>query len=353
MPRAATRLLKATLDVMHYSGASRLLAPYTRGAGVVFMLHHVTPEPPGAFEPNRILKVTPGFLESVVHEVRGQGFDIVSLDEVHARLASGATHLRPFAAFTFDDGYRDNKLHAWPVLHKLGVPFTIYVPTDFPDGGGFLWWLVLEHVVRVAGSVTLSMNGEVRTFDCRSVAAKDATFDAIYWWMRALPEHRARAVVAELAAGAGVDPAALCRELVMSWDELRELASDPFVTIGAHTRGHFALAKLTAAESRAEMTESVARIERELGRPCRHFSFPYGDAGSAGEREFAIASELGLATAVTTRKGVVAASSRLTAIPRVSLNGDYQHARYVKVFLSGAPFAMLNAFTGQRAHAAG
>ena len=64
----------------------------------------------------------------------------------------------------------------------------------------------------------------------------------------------------------------------MSWDELRELAQDPLVTIGAHTKSHFALAKLPEADTRAEIADSVARIERELGRPCRHFSYPYGCA---------------------------------------------------------------------------
>lgn len=352
MNRTATKLLRATLDVMHYSGASRLLAPYTRGAGVVFMLHHVSPEPPDAFEPNRILKVTPDFLEGVVHEARRQGFEIVSLDEVHRRMVTGTRGPGPFAAFTFDDGYRDNMVHAWPVLKRLGVPFTIYVPTDFPDGKGFLWWLVLERVVRMSEAITLSMDGSVRQFACSSLAGKEATFAAIYWWMRGLPEHRARTVVAELAAGAGVDPSALCRELIMTWDELRRMAADPLVTIGAHTRGHLALAKLPAVEARAEMADSVGRIEHELGKPCRHFSFPYGDMGSAAEREFAIAADLGLATAVTTRKGVVSGGQRLHCIPRVSLNGDYQESRYVKVFLSGAPFAMLNAIAG-RAHAAG
>lgn len=353
MPRTATRLLKATLDVMHYSGVSRLLAPYTRGAGVVFMLHHVSPEGPDAFEPNRILKVTPDFLARVVDEARRQGFDIVSLDEVHRRLQSGVTRQRPFAAFTFDDGYRDNMIHAWPLLRREGVPFTIYVPTDFPDGKGFLWWLVLERVIRAADSVTLTMDGALRTFDCSSLSAKESAFDTIYWWMRALPEDRARTVVAELAAAVGIDAASLCRDLVMTWDELREMARDPLVTIGAHTRGHLALAKLSAEQSRAEIAESVARIEHELGRPCRHFSFPYGDTTSAGEREFAFAAELGLATAVTTRKGVVTPSARLSALPRVSLNGDYQKTRYVEVLMSGAPFVMLDALAGRRAEVTG
>ena len=130
----------------------------------------------------------------------------------------------------------------------------------------------------------------------------------------------------------------------MNWDEIRRLAADPLVTIGAHTRRHYALAKLTLAEARAEIEESVRRIEREIGKPCRHFSYPYGDETSAGQREFDLVKELGLKTGVTTRKGLIHPrhAGELTALPRVSLNGDYQKPRYVKVLLSGAPFALFN-----------
>ena len=130
----------------------------------------------------------------------------------------------------------------------------------------------------------------------------------------------------------------------MNWDEIRQLASDPLVTIGAHTRRHYALAKLTLADARAEIGESVRRLEREIGQPCRHFSYPYGDEASAGQREFDLVKELGLKTGVTTRKGLIHPrhASELTALPRVSLNGDYQKPRYVKVLLSGAPFALFN-----------
>ncbi len=93
---------------------------------------------------------------------------------------------------------------------------------------------------------------------------------------------------------------------------------------------------------RTEIAESVRRIEQELGRPCLHFSYPYGDETSAGEREFQIAQELGLTTAVTTRKGLIQPQHEqtMTALPRVSLNGDYQDLRYVEVMLTGAPFVL-------------
>ncbi len=337
-------LLKAALSALHYSGADGLIAPLTSGNGVIFMLHHVRPAQPSGFSPNGILQVTPAFLESVILQVKAAGFDCIALEDVPKRLKSPVP-TRPFAVFTLDDGYRDNRDHAYPVFKRHNVPFTIYVSSDYADGNGDLWWLNLEAALRGLRRVQLDMRGELRSFALTDDAERTAAFDEIYWWLRALPEPDARAVVLDLSRKAGLDPKAPCRDLVMTWDELRELAADPLVTIGAHTTRHFALSKLDAQQARSEIADSVARVSAELGKPCRHFSYPYGCEGSAGEREFKMAHELGLATAVTTRKGLVHTRHQdtLTALPRLSLNGDFQDLRYVKVLLSGVPFALLKA----------
>lgn len=346
MQRHATKLVKAALAAAHYVGVDGLLAPWTRGLGVIFMLHHVRPELPEPFEPNRILKVTPAFLEDVIHQVQEAGFDTIGLDDVPKRLNETGLG-RPFACFTLDDGYKDNRDFAYPVFKRNQVPFTIYVPTDYPDGKGDLWWLVLEASIARAPHVSVQMDGDMRHFTTRTPAEKSVAFDAIYWWLRRLPEDRARYVVGELAQSIGYDASRLCSSLVMTWDELRDLGRDRLVTIGAHTRRHMALAKLPAEEAEAEMADSIARIEAELGRPCRHFSYPYGCEKSAGRREFEMAGRLGLATAVTTRKGLISGhhAHSMMALPRFSLNGDYQDVRYTKVMLSGAPFALWNAMS--------
>jgi peptidoglycan/xylan/chitin deacetylase (PgdA/CDA1 family) len=340
----ATNLVKAALTATHFLGADGLLAPFTRGLGVIFMLHHVHPEPPRAFEPNRILKVTPTFLEDVILQVKAAGFDTIALDDVPNRMAQ-AKQAAPFACFTLDDGYKDNRDFAYPVFKKHNVPFTVYAVNAFADGKGDLWWLVLEATIAKAPFVAIQMDGDMRHFETTTVAEKTAAFEAIYWWLRRLPEDRARYVVAELSHSIGYDASSLCSNLVMNWDELRELARDPLVTIGAHTDRHMALGKLPADEAEAEVVKSITRITQELGRPCRHLSYPYGCAESAGRREFELAKRLGMATAVTTRKGLIwpRHEQAMTALPRLSLNGDFQDARYTKVLLSGAPFAIWNA----------
>ena len=125
-----------------------------------------------------------------------------------------------------------------------------------------------------------------------------------------------------------------------------KLASDPLVTIGAHTVNHPMLAKLSPQAVRSEMELSRSVIEAALAVRPEHLSYPIGDPTSAGPREFEIAAELGFKTAVTTRPGVLFPehADHLTALPRISLNGDYQRVRYVRVLLSGAATAMWNGF---------
>jgi peptidoglycan/xylan/chitin deacetylase (PgdA/CDA1 family) len=94
------------------------------------------------------------------------------------------------------------------------------------------------------------------------------------------------------------------------------------------------------------MEMSRAVIEAALGARPHHLSYPVGDPTSAGPREFRIAGELGFRTAVTTRPGVLFKPHRehLMALPRLSVNGEFQRQRYVKVLMSGAATAMWNGF---------
>jgi len=173
---------------------------------------------------------------------------------------------------------------------------------------------------------------------------KTAAFRTLYWMLRGGPEERLRSVVASLAASAAIDPAALVARLCLDWNGIRRLAQHPLCTIGAHTLTHPMLAKHPADMVRHELADSRRRIQQEIGLPVRHLAYPVGDPTSAGPRDFAIAAELGYASAVTTRPGMIFPAHRAaaTALPRLSLNGNWQTLDSLEVLLSGVPFALWN-----------
>ena len=346
MKQLRNNVIRAGLGALYFSGAHHLLRPLLSGVGAIFMLHHVRPAREGAFQPNRHLEVTPDFLRETLRHLRSREIDIVSMDELHERLVQGRFDRR-IAAFTLDDGYRDNWEHALPVLREFDAPATIYVASDFAEGTGRLWWAALEAVIAKAEQIDVQIGHSALRLDASTPAAKQAAFDRLHDWLRALPgEHDLKREIEALCAAHGVDMETLCRSLCLSWDEVKTFAADPLVTIGAHSISHCNLAKQSEEIATQEMAVSRARIEQALGRNVQHLAYPYGDREAAGEREFALAASAGFKTAVTTRPGMLFAenAAHMTALPRVSLNGNYQDTRILPVLTSGAATAMWNGF---------
>ena len=334
--------IRFALNALYLSGAYRLIRRHCEGVGLILTLHHVRPARIDAFQPNRSLEVTPEFLDQVLRLLRRQGFEFISLDELHRRVCAADFTAR-FACLTFDDGYRDNLQWAYPILKYHRSPFAIFVTSDFADHRGHLWWRTLEQAVAANDHVTLTVDGTPLRFACRTTAEK---YSAVRAMDRALSElqneEKLRAAVEDLAIRTGFDPISHCAAVCMDWKELAGLAKDPLVTIGAHTVTHPRLRRLTPAVARHEMEAGALRIESMLGIRPTHFAYPFGDPTAAGSEEFALAAELGFKTAVTTRPGVLFADAheKLTCLPRISLNGEYQRARHVQVLASGAATAM-------------
>jgi peptidoglycan/xylan/chitin deacetylase (PgdA/CDA1 family) len=310
------------------------------------MLHHIRPGGglQSGFAPNAGLELTPEFLDTVIDHAKSRGYELLSLEAAVRRLEQGDDTGAPFAAFTIDDGYRDNLVHAWPVFRRHQCPFTIFVAPSITDGTCELWWRGLEAVIAGETRVRAKIDDEEIELDAFTDAQKQAAFERLYWPVRSMDEHAQREWIRSFCQARGVNLEAICRSEAMTWAELRRIAADPLCTIGAHTVNHYAVAKLTPEEVRSEVVASRDRIQQELGILPKFFAYPYGDETSAGPRDFEIVREAGFEAAVTTRKGLIFPTHKdhLLSLPRVSLNGGFQKLRYVDVLMSGTAFMLWN-----------
>jgi peptidoglycan/xylan/chitin deacetylase (PgdA/CDA1 family) len=305
---------------------------------VILTFHRIRPADNQKFAPNALLEITPAFFDAALTRVREKGLEIVTLDEALRRLASGEG--KKFAVLTFDDGFRDVAEHALPVLQRHRAPFMNYIAPGLASRAARLWWVELEEAVRRLDRVELG----ALNLPTRDAAEKAAAFDKVYWFFRAQGEQALLDGVAALRDRAGVEPNKLVEDLCLDWDGLRRLAECELADFGAHSMTHPRLRQIPETQARAEMAESRRVLELELGRPCPHFAYPVGDPTSAGPREFKLATELGFASAVTTRPGMIFSdhAAHLCALPRVSVNGLWQDVDYFDILLSGAPFALWN-----------
>jgi peptidoglycan/xylan/chitin deacetylase (PgdA/CDA1 family) len=342
MPALRYAAIRAVFEALWATRLAGLVRAGSRARGVIFTLHRVLPDDPADFSPNAILQVKPDFLDYAIRRIRALGYDIVDLDEAVRRIESQFPEKR-FAVFTFDDAYRDNLKYALPILRRHQCPFTLYVPTALVDGVGEVWWQALEDIVAGQQALAVSDAGDTDYVPTGTLAEKRLAYGRLYARLRQMPEADRVALIRDLAAKYDYDLARQCGELIMDWTELRTFAAEQLCTLGAHTVHHYELAKLPHEQARREIEQSLKVMEAQFGRRPLHLSYPIGSRAAAGPREYAMARELGLRSAVTTIPGALYRRHReaLTALPRVSLNGLFQARRYVDVFATPAVFTLL------------
>ena len=330
-------LERLRLELAWFSGRSLLRS---RGAGAILRLQHVRPRRSGAFQPRREHEITPQFLDRTIRALKRWNYDVLGMDEV-CRRAVTLPEKRRFVALTFDGAPKDLISFAYPVLARHAVPFTLYVPTAFPDGVGEAWWLGLEQVIARESRISLMMGDKEQRFTVTGNAEKQALFSHLESWLRSLSPADLSIAVADLCTRYRIDLAALSREASMDWEDLARLADDPLVTIGSATVNYPVLANMKDAAALREMTMGKAVAEASFHRDITHLAFPFGDRSSFRRNHVVMAEEAGFASAVSTIPGIVDSEGRtnLRALPRISWDGRMRSLRMMRVLVSGVAFA--------------
>jgi peptidoglycan/xylan/chitin deacetylase (PgdA/CDA1 family) len=116
-------------------------------------------------------------------------------------------------AVTFDDGYREVRSHAWPVLHDLAIPATVFLPTGFME--------------------------KTSPAPIRAGAAE---------------------------RGAAPEP--------LSWDEVAEMAATGLLTVGSHSVTHSDFDRLSRDAAEEEAAASRRLLEERTGATVDVFAYP-------------------------------------------------------------------------------
>jgi peptidoglycan/xylan/chitin deacetylase (PgdA/CDA1 family) len=311
----ARATLKSTASVItHYSGLGKVLASRYGGLGVIFMLHSTIPDRVAQLEDFRC---TVSALERTLRWLKDRDVEFVSLDAALARLRE--PRRGRFCAFTFDDGFADNLTQALPVMERYAAPFTVYVATGMMTGNIDAWWFGLAALIR--SRERLDLPALHCRIDCPDQPNKRRAYLAIERLIHT--DYETLEPVRAAIAAAGIDCSSLARAEALTVEQLRQLASSPLVTIGAHTERHINLASASADEAEREIATGRRALENILQREVVHFAYPFGNARACGPREAEFVRAAGFRTAVTTRCGTLFPKhlDDLFALPREPLCG--------------------------------
>ena len=226
------------------------------------------------------------------------------------------------AALTIDDGYLDAYEIAFPVLRRYGVPATIFLVTAFVDRKCWMWtdkprFLALK---TRATRLEADLGGEKLRMSLSGRASRLKAATELNSRLKALPDELKEATINSIASSLRVSlpelpPHEYCS---LTWDQAREMESFG-VEIGSHSVSHPILTNLDEAVLRAELKESKARLEAELGHAVKLFCYPNGNYDARVRRAV---EEAGYTCAVTVEPGLNDGVSDMLALKRVHTEQD-------------------------------
>lgn len=334
----ATNLARTARDASLAALFRAMHATSQKPALLVLMYHRVIPaaDPqlkwiqPGMY-------VTPQTLDMHLRLLQELGFRIQHLDDAIQNYAAAGPTPR-CAAITFDDGWRDNYLHALPVLKKNSAPASIFLVSDVIGTHGLFWPDVLTYCLCAPAPEGRRFLPAWLTQQLQSNGSVDAplTLEQANHVIDAC-KHRSDEQMREISEAIvenGWGPA-LDRQ-VLDWPEIHEMARSGVIRFGSHTRTH---KRLGGAEEPALLNEEIrgsrAVLEKELGRPVATFCYPNGDLS---ERAVQLVRQ-SYDAAVTTRPGIFRQGMDRHQIPRVGMHEDASRTR--QGFLARISRAML------------
>ncbi len=215
----------------------------------VLMYHHVTPA-------GGAINVTPEHFRDQLGWLRRHGYRSLRCDELAAHLAGSPAPARS-VLITFDDGYLDNYVHAWPLLREFGFHAVIFLVTS---------WV-----------------GEGAPRACAAEGGRN---------LPETPDH------AESQRRIGVGDT---DSVILRWSEIARMQADGVCEFHSHTHTHTRW-DLQAGDKNARMREELrlsrACLVQNLGRVSDHLCWPQGYFDADYVR---IAQESGFRHLYTTR----------------------------------------------------
>ena len=229
----------------------------------------------------------------------------------------------PAVAVTFDDGYRDLFVHAFPILRKYEIRATIFAIAEAIETGMAPWYDRLFLGLRVYPAQTITVDLDVPTeLHLENAKARLEATETIVRWLRTQPDSKRRDFCSDLSRRLPVPEAELQRRM-LTWEQLRIMQADG-IDCGSHTVTHPVMSQLDQEIRIRELRESREILEIRLGQPIRDFAFPFGQpADCAGVTELDLSS-CGYRSAATMVSGTNRQGANRYSLRRVSI-GEQAH----------------------------
>ncbi|MFQ5646298.1 MAG: polysaccharide deacetylase family protein [bacterium] len=263
----------------------------------------------GPFDPS-VIDADPEAFEKQVEFLK-KHFTIITFSQLED-IAEKSLN-RPAVIITFDDGYRDNYTHAFPILRRHGVPGVFFLSTGLIDNRDIFWWEKIHFFFLNTSKKSCAMEGGALSLTSER-QRRESIREAISLLKR-LPDEKRRREMASMEKELSVEiPLEIRDNFTLTWDEIREMSREG-MEFGSHTVNHPLLSRLNDADLAFELSESRKRIQEEINKEADIFCYPVGLPFAYNSKSVAAVGRAGYRFATTVQYG----ANRLDALNSLEL----------------------------------
>jgi peptidoglycan/xylan/chitin deacetylase (PgdA/CDA1 family) len=236
---------------------------------LILSFHRVVRDSQEAAQTPTLPFITVAAFENLIRYLQ-EKFRVITLDDWFAaqRRTSGVI-------LTFDDGWRDNFLHAFPVLKKYRLPAIIFLAVAYIGAQKQFWQVKLYHLLKELPMEKIEgvKDSELRArlAEAKKSDVNPAAFRKLNSYLKTRPFRYLNEMISQLQEIPDIDPG----PARLSWDEVKEMQKQG-LQFGSHTFSHVILTVEDQQTVARELGESKEILERLLGEPVRHFAYPSG-----------------------------------------------------------------------------
>ena len=298
--------------------------PMTRDPGpraAILMYHRVAEDSLDPWD----LCVPPAAFRAHMELIR-ESFTPVPLPALVEAARAGRVPDRAVAV-TFDDGYLDHLKTASPILAELRISATFFVTGVGLEQPRELWWDTLVRVLLASpvlpSRLDLPVRGATFHLVTGDAGQRRSAIDRLWEVLAPLAPAARDEALAVLLEWAGIGAGPVGGRRPMTASELRELASRPGHTIGAHSRHHLRLLDHHEDLQRTEIEASRDELSRLVGGDVSLFAYPFGEADATLAD---LVRGAGFAAAVTVQEGLVGRNCDRHLLPRLEMPASWTAA---------------------------
>ena len=308
--------------VLYYTGVIPLLEKTLLKDRCVVLVYHRIVNPEEEIIPVQDgMYVTPDVFEMHLHYLKKQ-YNLISVEEVITNLKNRES-FNNNCHITFDDGWKDNYINAFPLLKKYKIPATVFLSSDFIGTTKWFWpekvLYLLMKAKRQESKIDVNIETkEVLRLFYQALVYQEERINAVVDFLKNKPIETIESVIADLKKLTGINTLPHRRQL-LDWKEVLEMVESS-ITLGSHTETHAILTHPdNEDEIRREIAGSKDKIEAKTGKLVKSFCFPNG---SSTTELMEMVKKYGYECAFGGEKGTLGHRDNLYNLKRVGIHND-------------------------------